>query len=308
MQTLIIDGLTLAAHIKQDIAAKIETLRKQDLPPPCLAVILVGTDPPSALYVKKKSHACRDVGIKSQTYHLPANSPTLKNELIDLLQRLSSDNRVHGILVQLPLPKSVENSMEILQEICPLKDVDGLTAWNQGRLSLNLSGLFPCTPLGCMSLIDTIMPDLVGVRATVIGHSALVGSPVAKMLLLAGATVITVHALSKNKQQLCAESDLIVSAAGAPHLLAAGWVKPGATVIDVGTKHVAGKLTGDANYQALLGTAHAITPVPGGVGPMTIAMLLKNCLIAYNHLVNSEPLTTPLESYPKLDMTWTTGT
>ena len=289
----LIDGKHYAADILKSVQQQIRSLDAK-LPPPQLAVVMVGDDPASRLYIDKKRQACDEVGILSQVHEWPTD--TSQAALADCLAKLSSDDSVHGVLVQLPLPPHL-GGLEILQQLCPLKDVDGLTAWNQGRLDLNLGGLFPCTPLGCMHLARHYFADFAGITATVIGNSPLVGSPMSRLLLAAGASVTTLHSQSRNLRQHTLNSDLVVVATGHGHLVDRHWIKPQSVVIDVGISRANGRIIGDVNTADLAQMTGFITPVPGGVGPMTIAMLLKNCFQAYSHLCLNMPLIKPLASF-----------
>lgn len=289
----LIDGKYHAQKLIDSLKEQVSQLTKLHHIPCQLAVVMVGEDPASQIYVNKKQAACAEVGITSKVFQLPSTTTT--EQVCGLLDRLSGDHTVHGILVQLPLPPHL-HSTRLIQQICPLKDVDGLTAWNQGRLHLNLDGLFPCTPLGCMYLINQHISNLSGITATVIGNSALVGSPMSRLLLAADATVITVHSQSQNIKQHTRVSEVVVVATGHPHLVDHSWIKEHAVVIDVGISRVNGQIVGDVDFSSLADMKGYITPVPGGVGPMTIAMLLANCVRAYRHLHHKTPLPTALES------------
>lgn len=239
---------------------------------------MVGNDEASKVYVGHKEKACAQTGIESKAFKLAED--TTENELLALVEKLNNDKAVDGILVQLPLPKHLDSD-KIIQTISPLKDVDGLTFINQGKLAVGEKGLFPCTPSGCIELIKTVVPNISGKRAVVIGRSILVGSPVAKMLTHENATVTMVHSRTENPEAICREADILVVAAGKRNLVDSSWVKEGAVVIDVGMHRHNGKLGGDVNFEDVSKVASAITPVPGGVGPMTIGMLISNCLEAY---------------------------
>jgi methylenetetrahydrofolate dehydrogenase (NADP+) / methenyltetrahydrofolate cyclohydrolase len=281
MTAKIISGQVVAqqvkAELKQKISAHVAKMRR----PPCLAVLLVGDDPASHVYVKHKEKACLEVGITSKTYRLPAT--VSQAEVLRLIHELNHDTTVDGILPQLPMPSHI-GRVETVGAILPTKDVDGLSFHNQGKLLWNLPALRPCTPSGVMELLRAADVAPAGKQAVVIGRSILVGLPAAMMLTHAGATVTIVHSKTENPQDLCRRADILVAAAGVQHLVKKDWVKPNAVVIDVGIHRLEnGSLTGDVD-PAASDVAQAITPVPGGVGPMTIAMLLKNCLQAYESL------------------------
>lgn len=276
---MIINGKDFATAIRLRLKDTISGLVKKGLRTPSLAVILVGDDPASQVYVSHKEKACAEVGILGRSFRLPKDST--ESQVKDLVRSLNDDPTIDGILVQLPLPSHL-SSDGVIAMIAPEKDVDGLTAMNQGLLAHGKKALVPCTPLGCVELIKAIMPTLRGKVAVVIGRSILVGSPVAKLLMQEDATVIQIHSRTKNPEELSRLGDILVVAAGKKHLVTASWVKPGAIVIDVGIhRGDDGKLTGDVDFNSVQPLAGAITPVPGGVGPMTIAMLLSNCLKAY---------------------------
>ncbi|MFK7822555.1 MAG: bifunctional methylenetetrahydrofolate dehydrogenase/methenyltetrahydrofolate cyclohydrolase FolD [Oligoflexales bacterium] len=275
----VIDGKAIAAKIRLNLQSKVEQHTKSDTRPPALSVVLVGDDPASKIYVEFKEKACKQVGMSTQTHRLPQT--TEETELIALIDRLNEDPEVDGILVQLPLPKQIDK-LRIIGQISPIKDVDGLGAKNQGLLSLGLPGHRPCTPLGVMKLLEASEIELTGKLATVIGRSILVGSPMVRLLGHANATVQNIHSRTENPAAIARQADIIVAAAGVPELVNPDWVKPGAVLIDVGIhRSKEGKLVGDLAYRELEPIASYITPVPGGVGPMTIAMLLANCIQAY---------------------------
>lgn len=276
--TQVIDGRKLSNQIKETIKSEVNDIVSNGKRPPCLAVVLVGTDEASKVYVGHKEKACAQTGITSKAFKL--SEETTESELLDLIAELNADNQVDGILVQLPLPKHLDSD-KIIQTISPLKDVDGLTYVNQGKLAVGDDGLFPCTPSGCIELIKTVEKDLSGKNAVVIGRSILVGSPVAKMLTHENATVTMVHSRTSNPEEICRQADILVVAAGRKHLVDSSWIKKGAIVIDVGIHRHDGKLVGDVDYNDASSKASAITPVPGGVGPMTIGMLMQNCLDSY---------------------------
>lgn len=283
MSAQIISGTALAKSIKNDLHQKIQTLIDQGYRSPGLAVILVGENPASQIYVGNKRKSCLEVGIQSKSYNL---SDTIsEQELLSLIDELNQDDTVDGILVQLPLPKHI-SSVKVIKRISPSKDVDGFHPYNVGRLCQRIPTLRACTPYGIMKLLETTGVDLHGQHAVIVGASNIVGRPMAMELLLAGATVTVTHRFTKNLQELVAQADILIVAVGKPHLVPGEWVKPGAIVIDVGINRVADKkVVGDIGFEAAQQRAGFITPVPGGVGPMTVAMLMVNTLSAYkNHL------------------------
>ncbi len=269
----IIDGRAAALLVLEEIAQKVAALPR----PPCLAVILVGDDPASHVYVRNKIKACERVGITSREYRLEAHST--QHAITALIENLNRDNSVDGILLQLPLPAPLKGD-DIVQAIHPDKDVDGLNVLNVGRLVAGQDGLKPCTPQGALHLIRQVEKNLTGLHAVVIGRSLLFGKPMAQLLLAENCTVTTAHSKTKNLPDICREADILVAAVGSPRLVKASWVKDGAVVIDVGINRVDGRLVGDVDYEAIKPIARAITPVPGGVGPMTIAYLMHNTLSA----------------------------
>lgn len=279
----IIDGKAFAAKLRETIAAEVATLSFQ----PGLAVVLVGDDPASRVYVANKAKQTVEVGMRSFEHRLPAG--TTQADLLALVQSLNADPAVHGILVQLPLPKHI-NTEQIIAAISPDKDVDGLTVTNAGLLAAGLPGLVPCTPLGCLLLLQDILPDMTGLNAVVIGRSNLVGKPIAQLLLQQNCTVTMAHSKTRDLPGLCRTADILVAAVGRPEMVQGDWIKPGAVVIDVGINRVPSatpgktKLVGDVDFAAAAQIAGKITPVPGGVGPMTIACLLRNTLTAAKRL------------------------
>lgn len=279
----IIDGKAFAAKLRETIAAEVATLSFQ----PGLAVVLVGDDPASRVYVANKAKQTVEVGMRSFEHRLPAG--TTQADLLALVQSLNADPAVHGILVQLPLPKHI-NTEQIIAAISPDKDVDGLTVTNAGLLAAGLPGLVPCTPLGCLLLLQDILPDMTGLNAVVIGRSNLVGKPIAQLLLQQNCTVTMAHSKTRDLPGLCRTADILVAAVGRPEMVQGDWIKPGAVVIDVGINRVPSatpgktKLVGDVDFAAAAQIAGRITPVPGGVGPMTIACLLRNTLTAAKRL------------------------
>ncbi len=278
----IIDGKAFAADLRTAIAAEVAALPYR----PGLAVVLVGDDPASRVYVANKAKQTVEAGMASFEHKLPAD--TLQTDLLALVRQLNADPAVHGILVQLPLPGHL-NADEVIAAISPEKDVDGLTVVNAGRLAAGLPGLVPCTPLGCILLLEDTLPDMTGLNAVVIGRSNLVGKPIAQLLLQKNCTVTMAHSRTRNLPELCRTADILVAAVGKPEVVKGDWIKPGATVIDVGINRVPAeggktRLVGDVAYQEAEQVAGAITPVPGGVGPMTIACLLRNTLNAAKRL------------------------
>lgn len=273
MTATIIDGKAAAAELREEVAAGVSALRV----PPGLATLLVGDDPASEIYVANKRRLCTKVGMRDMHRHL--GSDIGQSELSDIIDGLAADPEVTGILLQLPLPGHLD-AMSLLARIPPEKDVDGLTERSAGRLALGLPCLTPCTPTGVMHLLDRAGVKLEGADAVVVGRSALVGKPQAELLQAAHATVTTCHSRTRDLTEFTRRADVVVAAAGVPHMLGADDIKPGAVVIDVGIHRLEKGLCGDVDTQAVLDVAGAITPVPGGVGPMTIAMLLHNTLLA----------------------------
>ncbi len=281
MTATIIDGKAVAEHLRIRVAERTATLAQQAIVPG-LAVVLVGDDPASQVYVGSKTKQAEAAGIRHFDHRLPVSTNTA--QLISLVQELNARRDVHGILVQLPLPASVD-SAAVLAAIDPAKDVDGFHAVNAGRLALGQEATVPCTPLGCLILIRQVLPQMAGKRALVIGRSNIVGKPMAQLLLQNDCTVTIAHSRTRDLPGICAESEIVVAAIGRPKAVAGDWLRPGAVVIDVGINRIADgsgktKLVGDVDYAGALARAGAITPVPGGVGPMTIACLLLNTLNA----------------------------
>jgi methylenetetrahydrofolate dehydrogenase (NADP+) / methenyltetrahydrofolate cyclohydrolase len=276
--TQIIDGKAVAAEVRERVAAGVEEFVREHGVQPGLATILVGDDPASHVYVRNKRRSSEEVGIASIHHELPADASQL--EVAELIAALNEDDRVSGILLQLPVPPQIDgDAMTALVD--PLKDVDGLTPVNAGLLMQGLDGLVPCTPRGVMELLRVAGAELRGARAVVVGRSKLVGKPLAALLLAADCTVIHCHSRTRDLAAECRSADVLIAAAGRPKLINADMVSPGAIVIDVGTNRGDdGKLVGDVDFDAVKDIAGAITPVPGGVGPMTIAMLLSNTLEA----------------------------
>ncbi len=279
MTAQIIDGKKIAAEVRLEVKQGVEARLQHGKRRPGLAVILIGSDPASQVYVSHKRKACEEVGILSRSYDLPPQ--TTQHELIELIDELNHDPLIDGILVQLPLPPHLDASL-IIEQINPSKDVDGFHPTNVGRLTLRIPSLRPCTPYGVMRLLDNIGEVYKGRHAVIVGASNIVGRPMALELLLAGATVTVTHRFSGSMTpDLVRQADIVVAAAGKPGLVKGDWIKPGATVIDIGINRLeSGKLAGDVEFAAAAERAAWITPVPGGVGPMTVAMLMKNTLEA----------------------------
>ena len=282
MNAKLIDGKQIAANLRKDIASKVTERKNNGLRLPGLAVILVGSDPASQVYVSHKRKDCEEVGFLSRSHDLPAT--TSQQELLDLIDSLNEDTEIDGILVQLPLPAHLDAS-QLLERIRPDKDVDGFHPYNIGRLAQRMPLLRPCTPMGIVRLLNSTGVDLYGLDATVVGASNIVGRPMALELLLAGCTTTVTHRFTKSLEEHVRRSDLVVVAAGKPGLVKGEWIKPGAIVIDVGINRMEdGRLVGDVEFGPAAERASWITPVPGGVGPMTRACLLENTLHACEHL------------------------
>jgi methylenetetrahydrofolate dehydrogenase (NADP+)/methenyltetrahydrofolate cyclohydrolase len=282
MTAQIIDGKTIGAQLRGKIAGEVSRLTSAHGVTPGIAVVLVGADPASEVYVRTKSKAVAEAGMRAIDRKLPAT--TSEAELLALVAELNNDPDVHGILVQLPLPKQID-SQKVIAAIDPAKDVDGFHPINVGHLASGLPALVPCTPLGCLILAKAVHPSLAGLEAVVVGRSNIVGKPVAQLLLAENATVTIAHSKTRDLPALCARADVLVAAIGRPEMVRREWIKPGATVIDVGINRVPGdagksKIVGDVAFAEALEVAGAVTPVPGGVGPMTIACLLLNTLRA----------------------------
>ena len=282
MTAAIIDGKIIAADLRARVAHEVARVKREHHLTPGLAVVLVGHDPASEVYVRTKAKQTEAAGMASFEHKLPAE--TLLNDLLSIIAQLNADPAVHGILVQLPLPKGLD-SQKVIDAIDPAKDVDGLHPINAGRLATGHPALTPCTPLGCIILAKTVHASLEGMNAVIIGRSNLVGRPLVQLLLNENATVTIAHSRTRDLANVCRQADLLFAAVGKPEMVKADWIKPGATVIDVGINRVAsadgkGRLVGDVDYQGALGVAGAITPVPGGVGQMTVACLLANTLRA----------------------------
>lgn len=278
MTAQLIDGKKVSQQILQKVAAQVQQRLDNQLRRPCLAVVLVGEDPASAVYVRNKKRACETTGFESRSYELPAD--TAEDELLALIDEMNADEGIDGILVQLPLPKHI-NSQMILERIVPHKDVDGFHPYNIGRLVVKMPLMRPCTPKGVMTLLDAYGIDVVGKKAVIVGASNIVGRPQALEMLLARATVTICHSATQNLAAEVAAADIVVVGVGKPDFIKGEWIKPGAVVIDVGINRLAnGLLCGDVEFAVARERAAMITPVPGGVGPMTIATLMENTLHA----------------------------
>jgi len=296
MSGKLIDGKAIAAEVRAAVAADVKSLQARAAITPGLAVVRVGKDAASEVYVNSKVKLTREAGMLSEHHHLPAD--TSQDTLMTKVADLNADPNIHGILVQLPLPDHLDADA-VIRAIAPEKDVDGFHPINAGLLASGLDGLVPCTPLGCMKLINTISADLSGKHAVVVGRSNIVGKPMAQLLLAANATVTIAHSRTKDLADVCRRADVLVAAVGRPEIIKGDWVKEGAIVIDVGINRVAApergmgdddrpktKLVGDVEFSAAAKRAAAITPVPGGVGPMTIALLLANTVTCAKRIHN----------------------
>ena len=277
-----IDGKAFAVGLRERVGKAVAQLQQDHGLVPGLAVVLVGEDPASQVYVRNKGKQTLEAGMRSFEHKLP--DTTAESELLALIDQLNADPDVHGILVQLPLPDQID-SHAVINAIDPDKDVDGFHLINVGRLSTGAAGLVPCTPLGCLMLLKEELGDLSGKNAVVVGRSNIVGKPMASLLLAESCTVTIAHSRTKDLADVCREADILVAAVGRPQMIPGDWVKPGATVIDVGINRIEGaqgktRLVGDVDYASAEAVAGAITPVPGGVGPMTIACLLRNTVQA----------------------------
>ena len=282
MTARLIDGKAAAAELRAQVAVEVAKFRAEKGRAPGLAVILVGEDPASAVYVRNKGKATIEAGMTSFEHKLSAD--TSEDELLDLVDRLNTDPAVDGILVQLPLPGHIDAS-RVLTSIDPDKDVDGFHPVNAGRLAIGLDGFVPCTPLGCLKLLRGELGDLKGKEAVVIGRSNIVGKPMALLLLGDHCTVTIAHSRTRDLPAVVRRADIVVAAVGRPHMVQGDWLKPGACVIDVGINRIVGEggnshLAGDVDFASASAVAGAITPVPGGVGPMTIACLIRNAMVS----------------------------
>ena len=279
MTAQIIDGKAVAAQVRETVRAQIQTLTAGGKRPPALATVLVGADPASEVYVRNKRKTCEELGVRSLHQHFEAT--LTEAELLAVVDRLNDDPTVDGILVQLPLPKHIDSS-KVIERIRPDKDVDGFHPYNFGRLAQKNPLLRPCTPWGCIKLLESTDVPLRGASAVVIGSSNIVGRPMALELLLADATVTVCNSKTRDLAEVVGRADIVVAGVGRAHFVKGAWIKPGAVVIDVGINRLdTGKLAGDVEFEVAKERAGFITPVPGGVGPMTIAMLMDNTLKAY---------------------------
>ena len=277
-----IDGKAAALALRERVATGVAEFQRRAGRPPGLATVLVGEDPASAVYVRSKNRATAEAGMASFAHNLPDTAS--ETELLDLVLALNADEHVDGILVQLPLPRQIDER-RVITAIEPSKDVDGFHALNAGRLATGLDALVPCTPLGCLHLLKAELGDLTGLEAVVIGRSNIVGKPMSQLLLAENATVTVAHSRTRDLPEVARRADIVVAAVGRAEMVRGDWIKPGATVIDVGINRIPtddgkGRLVGDVAYDEAAEVAAAITPVPGGVGPMTIAMLMRNTLVA----------------------------
>ena len=273
----LIDGKATAAALRARIATQVAAMKADHGVTPGLAVVLVGDDPASAVYVRSKGRAVEEAGMAGWQHRLAADAS--QDELLALIGRLNADDAVNGILVQLPLPRHMDDAA-VINAIAPEKDVDGFTVLNAGRLAVGQKAMVPCTPLGCLMLLQGRLGSLAGKHALVIGRSNIVGKPMAQLLLASDATVTVAHSRTADLPALCRQADIVVAAVGRAHFVKGDWIKPGAVVIDVGINRTDAGLVGDVDFDAAREVAAAITPVPGGVGPMTIACLLANTLTA----------------------------
>ena len=278
----IIDGKARAAELRGDVAKAVDTLKDKYRLTPGLAVVLVGDDPASQVYVRNKAKQTTEAGMHSLEFRLPRD--TSQETLLEKISELNSDRKIHGILVQLPLPDQID-SHAVINAIDPSKDVDGFHLSNVGLFATGNPKLVPCTPQGCMDLLRTLCESLSGLNAVVVGRSNIVGKPMGSLLLAAHCTVTIGHSRTKNLGELCSNADILIAAVGRPQMITGEWVKPGATVIDVGINRIDSengktRLVGDVDFESAIKVAGAITPVPGGVGPMTIACLLRNTIQA----------------------------
>ncbi len=287
MAATVIDGKAVAAGVRERVRGEVEELAADLGRPPGLATVLVGDDKASAIYVRRKREACEEVGIRS--FHHEPDGSVSQEELLELVGELNDSDEIDGILVQLPLPDQIDADA-VVNAIDPDKDVDGLTPISAGRLARGEPGLVSCTPRGIMELLSSAGVDPAGKEAVIVGRSNLVGKPIFSLLLAANATVTICHSRTRDLGEVCRRAEILIAAAGQPRLIGAEMIKPGATVIDVGTNRTDDGLVGDVDFEAAVEVAGAITPVPGGVGPMTIAMLLANTVLAarFRHQVMLE--------------------
>jgi methylenetetrahydrofolate dehydrogenase (NADP+)/methenyltetrahydrofolate cyclohydrolase len=299
MTAKIIDGKTFAEGLRGRIAGHVQRLQREHGITPGLAVVIVGHDPASQVYVRNKAKQTLEVGMHSEKFELPADTPEV--EVLELVRRLNDDDKIHGILVQLPVPDHIDAN-KIIDAISPAKDVDCFTPASVGKLTIGLPGPVSCTPLGCLMLLRDTLGSLAGLNAVIVGRSNLVGKPMAQLLLRENCTVTVAHSRTKNLADVVRQADIVVAAVGRPEMIKGDWIKPGATVIDVGINRIDApergegktRLVGDVDYAGAAAAAGAITPVPGGVGPMTIACLLANTVTTaslINGLVPPKDLT-----------------
>lgn len=276
----VIDGKKISQEIKEELKEQVAALREEGKEI-ALAVIQVGEDPASSVYVGNKKKACAYIGIRSESYELPET--VTQEELIDLIERLNRDEKINGILVQLPLPEHIDEDA-VIKAIAPSKDVDGFHPESVGALLIGQPGFLPCTPAGIIQLLKRSNIEIAGKECVVVGRSNIVGKPMAVLLLRENATVTIAHSKTKNLKEVCKRADILVVAVGKPRMITGEYVKEGATVIDVGIhRNAENKLCGDVDYEDVFPIAGAVTPVPGGVGPMTIAMLMNNCVSSVMH-------------------------
>ena len=277
----VIDGKAFADRLCESLKSEVETLIAEHQLRPSIAVVLVGDDPASHVYVRNKVRRCEQLGIESIEHRLPAT--TTQTELLSLIEQMNQDGNINGILVQLPVPDQIDDKA-VLDAIAPEKDVDGFHILNAGALAVGQNQMVPCTPLGSMMLLKDKLGDLSGLNAVVIGRSNIVGKPMANLLLQENCTVTIVHSRTRNIEAICSNADILVAAVGIPRIVTASWVKEGATIIDVGINRIEengkSRLVGDVDFDAVIDKANAVTPVPGGVGPMTIACLMHNTVAA----------------------------
>ncbi|AUW95428.1 bifunctional methylenetetrahydrofolate dehydrogenase/methenyltetrahydrofolate cyclohydrolase [Sulfobacillus thermotolerans] len=280
----LLDGKATADQIRAELAVKVGEHYARTGRRPGLAVVMVGDDPASAVYVRNKHRASTQAGMDSRQVLLPASATT--GQVLEMIEMLNQDPSIHGILLQLPVPPHIDAQV-IIKHLDPRKDVDGLTPTNMGRLMTGQPGLRPCTPLGIMELLSRYHVPIAGKKAVIVGRSQLVGKPLALLLLEKDATVCVLHSKTPNPSIMAQDADIVVAAVGRPHLVQTDWIKPGAVVIDVGINRTAQGLVGDVDFPAVLTRAGYITPVPGGIGPMTIAMLLSNTWQAFQGELNA---------------------
>lgn len=281
-KAIVIDGSAMAERLRNEVAHRVEAFRSATSIDPSLAVVMVGDDAASQVYVRNKMKQTAVVGIRSVEKRLPRQAS--ESEVLEIIQELNEDSSIHGILVQLPLPEHIDPSV-VVDAIDPNKDVDGLHRNNVAALVLGEEGLVPCTPTGCLLMLRQYAENLSGMRAVILGRSRLVGKPLAELLLRENCTVTMTHSKTAELPTLCRSADILVAAIGRPNFVQGEWIKPGAIVIDVGMNRIKDndgkrRLVGDVDYQAALSVAHAVTPVPGGVGPMTVVCLLRNTIQA----------------------------